>query len=286
MTEVLNDTSINTTYLTELEGPRFYLCGGLELPYADGMQTPTAKKLRQLLALLLTKAGQPVTRETLAQELYGNTLPRSCATTLQTYILQLRRCTGDNGDGIPQKSNKSILRTIQTGYKFDIDPYAVDVLRFIDLVRGTCLGPNDDEQQLRRTLATLDAAFSLIRGPILCDVVCGFELDLFSIQYEELRRMAHLRRIDTSLMLGQHQQTLVELAGLSLTDPFSEDFARRRIVALYRCGRTGEALAACQTLNQALVSALGIEPGPQTKRLHQMVLQGDPALLNPRWMMS
>ena len=51
---------------------------------------PTAPKQRQVLVLLALNAGRVVTISTLVEELWGDEPPRSFATTLQTYILQLR----------------------------------------------------------------------------------------------------------------------------------------------------------------------------------------------------
>src|SRR2546429_9650630 len=51
---------------------------------------PSAAKQRQIMALLALNAGRVVTVDTLVEELWGDYPPRSSATTLQTYILQLR----------------------------------------------------------------------------------------------------------------------------------------------------------------------------------------------------
>ncbi|OQR64869.1 hypothetical protein B6E66_06615, partial [Streptomyces maremycinicus] len=52
---------------------------------------PTAGKPRQILALLALRPGQVVPVPTLMEEIWDTDLPHSSLTTLQTYILQLRR---------------------------------------------------------------------------------------------------------------------------------------------------------------------------------------------------
>jgi tetratricopeptide (TPR) repeat protein len=50
------------------------------------------------------------------------------------------------------------------------------------------------------------------------------------------------------------------------------------MLALYRCGRTGEALARFHTTRLRLADELGIDPGLALKRLQHQILANDPAL--------
>ncbi len=54
------------------------------------------------------------------------------------------------------------------------------------------------------------------------------------------------------------------------------------MLALYRCGRQGEALAAYQYARRVLVEELGTEPGADLQALHQQILTADPALAVPK----
>src|SRR5579862_5966733 len=53
--------------------------------------TPSAPKLRQVLALLALNVNSLVSVDQLCSELWGDCRPVSAMTTLQTYIYQLRR---------------------------------------------------------------------------------------------------------------------------------------------------------------------------------------------------
>src|SRR6266480_1868299 len=77
--------------------------------------TPSAAKQRQVLALLALNAGRVVTVSTLAEELWGETPPRSSATTLQTYVLHLRNRLAAAGPG----GTREYLGTRHSGYLLD-----------------------------------------------------------------------------------------------------------------------------------------------------------------------
>ena len=53
------------------------------------------------------------------------------------------------------------------------------------------------------------------------------------------------------------------------------------MLALYRCGRQTDALAAYRKGRNALDDELGLEPGPELRALEQRILTHDPALETP-----
>jgi Bacterial transcriptional activator domain len=53
------------------------------------------------------------------------------------------------------------------------------------------------------------------------------------------------------------------------------------MLALYRCGRRAEALAAFTDARAVLAGQYGIEPGPVLRRLQRQILADDPALAEP-----
>ncbi|HEX4705925.1 MAG TPA: tetratricopeptide repeat protein, partial [Pseudonocardiaceae bacterium] len=61
-----------------------------------------------------------------------------------------------------------------------------------------------------------------------------------------------------------------------------EGLAGLHMLALYRCGRHTDALAAFQLLRRRLAEELGAEPGPDLVALHSAVLRRDPELGAPR----
>jgi hypothetical protein len=82
-------------------------------------------------------------------------------------------------------------------------------------------------------------------------------------------------RAEAQLWLGGHERLVPQLRELTGQYPLRERFHAQLMLALYRCGRQGEALAAYQDARRTLVEELGVEPGPQLRDLHGRILAGE-----------
>src|SRR5262249_60557504 len=100
-----------------------------------------------------------------------------------------------------------------------------------------------------------------------------------SLKLEHLA--AELDCADLRLRRGEHASLVTELLARSRMHPFDERLSGQLMLALYRCGRIGDALAHYQQARRRLVDELGIEPGPTLRRLHEQILHADPALAIP-----
>jgi SARP family transcriptional regulator, regulator of embCAB operon len=238
--------------------------------------TPTAPKPRQVLALLALDAGQVVSVDMLAEELWGARPPRSARPTMQTYILQLRelitsalqRCDGE------RRTAKDVLLTVPGGYLLKDSEGSSDVREFERLAG---LGYRAmDAEQFAEAGRLLREALALWTGPALADVHAGPHLETQIKRLEESRLCALDQRIEADLRLGRHRELLSELTVLLSRYPTHESLCGQYMVALYRSGRRGEALDAYQRLRSVLVHTVGLEPSPALVKLQRSILMAGP----------
>jgi DNA-binding SARP family transcriptional activator len=235
---------------------------------------PSAGKPRQVLTLLALRVGHTVGTPVLMEEVWGERAPRSAATTLQTYILHLRRSIAAVGSA--NRRARDLLATCFGGYRLSNEGVRCDVHEFVERARNGAAALESGDA--RTASATLGSALSLWRGPALSDVPVGDVLGLELMGLEERRMRVLELRVDADLMLGRPAELLPELRMLTAQQPFHEGWAARFILALYRSGHVGRALEEFQTHRRAVVDELGLEPTPRLRRLHTAILAGDPEL--------
>ncbi|MEU7318862.1 AfsR/SARP family transcriptional regulator [Streptomyces sp. NPDC007083] len=268
---------------------RIRVLGTLHAETAGASIAPSAAKPRQILALLALHSRHIVPVSDLMEEVWGAGPPRSAPTTLQTYILQLRRrlraALGDQGPlpaagAAPRDplgpGDKHILATRHGGYQLEIADADVDALQFAQLTRnGHAAYEAGDMVKAARLL---DEALALWRGPALADLPHGKHLAIEATRLEESRLGALERRIDADLRLGRHREVLGELCALRGRYPLYENLHALLMVAFHQDGRSSDALVAFRRLRATLVEELGLEPSPRIDRLHQAILRGEDAL--------
>ncbi|MGP3953424.1 BTAD domain-containing putative transcriptional regulator [Streptomyces sp. 7N604] len=217
---------------------------------------------RLLLAALLVDLNQEVSIDELAERIWGT--EQAQRGTLYGYLSRLRRALAA-AEGV------EITRR-PAGYVLAADPAVVDLHRFRDLV-GRARTVRDDGQAAN----LFGQALELWRGEALATVDTAWA----GMVREELhheRLAAELDRTEVRLRLGQHAELLAGLRVRAGQHPSDERLARQLMLALYRCGRTAEALTHYQHTQKVLAQELGITPCPELQQLHQQILTGDPAL--------
>src|SRR5438552_1669435 len=128
------------------------LLGPLEAQHNGRSITPSAGKPRQVLALLALEAGHVVTVRALIEELWRTRPPRSALTTLQTYILHLRRLIEATLPADRASAAKDLLVTRSGGYQLNVED-GVDVYEYERLTAaGTRAGEGADHESASRLL--------------------------------------------------------------------------------------------------------------------------------------
>jgi DNA-binding SARP family transcriptional activator len=226
--------------------------------------------LRSVLTTLLVHADRTVPVSSLMRELWNDTPPSSGPTTLQTYILALRRLLS-KVTGLPTAVvSREMLVTRAGGYLLRTDRATLDLHRYQSLLAAgrIALINGDDEQGVSR----LSEALAQWRGPALVDVPIGPVLESKRRQLEVSRQVMLEYLVDAQLRLGMYGEVLTELAALTAEFPHQEGMHTQYMRALYLSGRRPEALEAFQRLRGSLVRELGLEPGPLVQQLHRAML--------------
>ncbi|MEU8773585.1 BTAD domain-containing putative transcriptional regulator [Streptomyces sp. NPDC048606] len=253
----------------------FRILGPLEVRCAGEAVAVTAPKERDLLVLLLLKAGHTVPAEELIDGLWGTTPPTTARTTLQNYVKRLRRVLQP-----PTNAHRELLETRPGGYLLRLDGEFLDLGEFERLVQSaaTAAARGDDVT----VSARLDAALSHWRGEALAGSRSDYLRQVEGPRLEEARMVAFEQRVDADLRLGRHAAVIAELHTQTARQPLRERLQVQLVLALYRSGRRGDALAAVRKARAHLARELGLEPGPELAALHTRVLADDPALMENR----
>src|SRR5207302_10742772 len=124
----------------------------------------------------------------------------------------------------------------------------------------------------------LREALGLWRGSPLVDVRYEAFAQPEIARLEELFATALERRIEADLALGAHADVVSELEALVARDPLRERLRAQLMLALYRCGRQADALAAFREGRRVLIEEVGVQPGTELRELHEAILRQAPGL--------
>ena len=255
------------------EPDAFGILGPLEV-LRSGRAVPLAgPRQRAVLAVLLLQANRVVSVDRLVEDVWEGHAPEASVTSLQTYVFHLRRVLEP---GRARGSAAEVLATRDRGYLLQVSRERLDAAVFEDgLAAGLAALEAGRHSQARERLGR---ALDLWRGPVLADLSGHAFMQAEAARLEELRLAAWEARIEADLVLGRHNALTAELEQLVVGHPLRERLHGQLILALYRCGRQADALAAYRRVRDLLVAELGIDPGEPLRRLHASVLTHDPAL--------
>jgi DNA-binding SARP family transcriptional activator len=198
--------------------------------------------------------------------------PESARHSIQVRVSLLRAMLAESG------ADRHDVRITTRGptYVLQTDPQRVDAHRFRTLV-SQARAERDDvakAQLLRRAL-------NLWRGPPLVDVATP-QAEPLCHGLDEARLVALEDWLDAELRLGRHHTIVQELTQHAAEHPYRQRLLAQLMLALYRAGRTSDAVAAYRRTRRQLLDEFGDDPQPQLQRLLGAMLRCDPALDLPR----
>jgi predicted ATPase/DNA-binding SARP family transcriptional activator len=247
----------------------FRLLGPVEVLDPAGVLVPVGgRRRRALLAALLLHRGMTLPVERLVGMLWPEP-PPTASTMVHGAVAGIRRALEPYGP--------PVLATRAGGYSLEVADEQVDAVRF---ERASEEGRRILDASPQRASSRLAEALAEWRGPALAGVEEPFAR-VAATRLEELHLQCHELLAQAELRVGRHHAVAARLEGLSAAHPLREDLCAHLVVALYRCGRQADALAAYRRLRAMLVEELGVEPEERLRRLELAVLRHDPWLQPP-----
>jgi DNA-binding SARP family transcriptional activator/pimeloyl-ACP methyl ester carboxylesterase len=226
-------------------------------------------RTRAVLAMLAVNAGRIVAADVLQDELWPGQPPERAAANLQVRLSELRSALRAAG-----QDHRLVTRP--PGYLLRAEAHEVDAARFEELLsRGRQTLASGDP---RLAAEHLRAALALWRGPALAGLADVPFARSEAARLDEARAEALELRIEAELAAGGGSELVAELEVLTSRYPLRERLWAQRMLALYRAGRQADALRCYSDLREALTGELGIEPGTDARRLHELILRQDRSL--------
>lgn len=222
------------------------------------------QRRRSVLAALALRPGEPVSPDKLIDTVWDEP-PGTPRNTVQAHVAGLRRVIG-----------ASTLTYRAPGYVLDLEAPGTDAAEAQAIAEQARRAADPEER-----IDLLARARGLWRGRALADVAESAYLcrhrDVLDERHADLGEQLYAER----LRRGDHREVLAELEAEHLELPHREKLGRMLMVALYRSGRRGDALAVHDRLVAVLHDDLDAPPAVATRRLHARIRDHDPELLVP-----
>ncbi|GIH93083.1 BTAD domain-containing putative transcriptional regulator [Planobispora siamensis] len=251
---------------------RFAVLGPVQA-WRDGAELDLGTPLqRSILAMLLLREGRAVTPTEMIDAVWGEEAPPRALGALRTYVSRLRAVLEP---GRSPRTRPELLTSVGRGYALRVDDAAVDLALF---------EKKTQEAEAARRAGDLAAAAESLRSGLALwtgEPLAGAVGPYAEHQRGRLaeRRMSVIEAlVELDLELGRHADVVSELVALTADHPLRERLRAQLMLAYYRCGRQGDALAVFADTRRVLADELGVDPGPELTALHRRVLAADPDL--------
>ncbi len=225
-----------------------------------------------LLAALATACPAPVSSERLGRFGWPSETEVS-PNAVYTAVSRLRHFLAEAGA-------PDLLLSDGSGYSLNLEPTSIDLVQFESEARSLL---TVGESEADEALADMQRVLALWTGE-----------PFVGTKHEVLTRWGN-RLAESRSRLLETQAVLLVLAGnaraaaevcrdLLIQEPWREFMWATLIVALYRSGRSRDALTAFTHARRRLQDELGLDPGPLLTDLEMMILIHDPALRDDDWL--
>ncbi|TKK86540.1 transcriptional regulator [Herbidospora galbida] len=254
------------------QGPlRLRILGPLRL-WRDGVELDAGPRQQaQLLALLLARAGRPVSTRELIDLIWGDDAPASALNIIQKYVGALRRLLEP---AVPARAAGHYLHRRGDAYVFEAGPGTLDLLEFrhhLDAARSALAGQASDAA-LDHYVTALglwhgNAGDGLSLEPAAAPVLTALDDEFHA---------ACVAAADLAVAAHRPERVIRAVRLAASMAPFHEPVHAALVTALGAAGRQAEALTAFHDVRDRLAEELGIDPGPALRAAHLRVLTQTP----------
>jgi len=221
-------------------------------------------KPRKLLEVLALTPGQAVSKELLADRIWGENPPRCYLATLESYVCVLRRSVGAPG------GRGSWLATTPGGYLLDADQVHVDLAETRYGLRNVA------GYDTPVAAAITAAALELDESGLLIDSADEGWADEVRSEFTAQLVSACLHTAERSLAEGEPLAAIRFAREALRRDPFAEPAVQVLLRGLAGLGRRAEAMRVFRDFRQLLLDELGIDPDPDTTTAYLEALRRRP----------
>ncbi|MFD6567102.1 BTAD domain-containing putative transcriptional regulator [Micromonospora profundi] len=226
------------------------------------------RQQRLILALLLTRAGEPVSTPEVITMLWGNQPPASAKNIVHRYVGNLRHLLEP---GIAPRAQGCWITSDAAGYRVVADESNLDLLAFRKLAEEARAAADTGNPDT--ALAAYTKALEMWRGPcagasdMLVDQLAPFN----AVDYE--CAAAAVEAADLSLRLDSGRSMLNMLRRMATHHFFDEALQARFILVLSAAGQQAEAIARYHSLRRRLLDELGVDPGAEVQAAYREILK-------------
>jgi DNA-binding SARP family transcriptional activator/tetratricopeptide (TPR) repeat protein len=251
------------------ESLRFEVLGLLRVIRTGREVDLGAAKQRAVLAVLLLNRNTPVSRGHIITAVWGDAVPPSAVNLVQTYVAGLRRALE------PKRARRApaeLLTSVGDGYLLRVERGALDLDVFES--GATEAGRLRSSGDLAGAARLLEDGLALWRAEPLGGIA-GLFAEVERGRLVERRFAVLEERAELRLALGQGADLVGQLTTLVGDQPLRERAHGLLMRALCQADRQAEALAVYREARRVLIDELGVEPGPELRRVQKAVLAGE-----------
>ena len=246
-----------------LERLEIRVLGPFEVLVGERQADMGGAKRQALLAMLALRRGRVVAVDALIEGVWGEELPSAPRNALHHHVARLRAALGENA-----------IVASPDGYA--LAEATIDALEFEGLLAETRATLRDGD--VSAAADSVAAATAMWRGPALQGLTGTPWFDAEARRLESLHVDAFEEQFEVALALGEHRELVPALRSALADNPFRERLWGQLMLALYRSGRQADALEIFQEARSVLSDELGLEPGPELRRLQEAILAQDAAI--------